>query len=316
MLRTRAKELAKGQHQKINSKPALTASAGQGWMLVAKVASVTLMYGVSPVCLGRGWLRQFVGSSGLSEPKRNAGVRFFFLSGRQAVQWWVGCQGPRCGSVVIPVSHLPDPTWPLPVKRSRPRSCNPPCDPAQGRPQIPHNSGRLMSSNPGRPVGADPDPCNPVQGGPRFGVADPSLAIPPCDPVQGRLCNPVRSVPCNPVHFMRTPDPIQSHAGCQIPCSPCGSSAQGPFFSSAHAPVFCFHLPQYWDGRNADTSPRGMQSRCACHGFVFLHTRFSLLSLSLSISLSSLPSSIPSSSFVLFPSLSLSVSPFGPLPWL
>ena len=37
------KELAKGQHQKKNSKPALTASAGQGWMLVAKVASVTLM---------------------------------------------------------------------------------------------------------------------------------------------------------------------------------------------------------------------------------------------------------------------------------
>ena len=30
----------------------------------------------------------------------------------------------------------------------------------------------------------------------------------------------------------------------------------------------CFHLPQYWDGRNAVTSPRGMQSRCACHGFV------------------------------------------------
>ena len=30
----------------------------------------------------------------------------------------------------------------------------------------------------------------------------------------------------------------------------------------------CFHLPQYWDGRNAVTSPRGMQSLCACHGFV------------------------------------------------
>ena len=28
------------------------------------------------------------------------------------------------------------------------------------------------------------------------------------------------------------------------------------------------HLPQYWDGRNAVTSPRGMQSRCACHGVV------------------------------------------------
>ena len=75
----------------------------------------------------------------------------------------------------------------------------------------------------------------------------------------------------------------------------------------------CFHLPQYWDGRNAVTSPRGMQSRCACHGFVFLHTRFSLLSLSLSISLSSLPSSLPSSSFVLFLSLSLSLFlPSGP----
>ena len=240
-------------------------------------------------------MRQFVGSSGLSEPKRNAGVRFFFLSGRQAVQWWVGCQGPRCGSVVIPVSHLPDPTWPLPVKRGRPRSCNPRVIPSRAG----HRSRTILGGS-----------CRPIPGDP--------WGLPPCDPVQGRLCNPVRSVPCNPVHFMRTPDPIQSHAGCQIPCSPCGSSAQGPFFSSAHAPVFCFHLPQYWDGRNAVTSPRGMQSRCACHGFVFLHTRFSLLSLSLSISLSSLPSSLPSSSFVLFLSLSLSlsVSPFGPLPWL
>ncbi len=156
------------------------------------------------------------------------------------------------------------------------------------------------------PCRVDPDPA----------WQTPVLQSPRVIPCRGRLCNPVRSVPCKPVHFMRTPDPIQSHAGCQIPCSPCGSSAQGPFFSSAHAPVFCFHLPQYWDGRNAVTSPRGMQSRCACHGFVFLHTRFSLLSLSLSISLSSLPSSLLSSSFVLFPSLSLSVSPFGPLPWL